>query len=234
FVGLFSAHDANAFSKALIGWREDWQVPRHVYLCSGDNRLLIDLSAVAQSEQLRHAILGLRGDGVVLLSEVLPGLDQSWVRDSNNQCFMTELVVPLALRLDESADAQPANGLSRRPDRAGGLPRRHVKAASATTHLRALGSDWLFAKLYCGRDLEDDLIADHIRRLAERVLRSRMADAWFFLRYGDPERHVRVRFRGKPDQLLRELLPEICSWASELIETGLCQRFVLDTYEREI
>jgi thiopeptide-type bacteriocin biosynthesis protein len=229
-----SAHDANAFSEALIGWREDWQVPRHVYLCSGDNRLLIDLSAVAQSEQLRHAILGLREDGVVVLSEVLPGLDQAWVRDSNNQCFMTELVVPLALRLDESADARLAHGLGRRPDHAGTLFRCHAKVASTTTHVRTLGSDWLFAKLYCGRDLEDDLIAGHIRRLTERVLRAGMADTWFFLRYGDPERHVRIRFRGKPDHLLGELLPEICSWASELIETGLCQRFVLDTYDREI
>jgi lantibiotic biosynthesis protein len=233
-AGHLSAHDAKAFSEALIGWREDWQVPRHVYLCSGDSRLLLDLSAEAQSEQLRHAILGLGGDGFVLLSEVLPGLDQTWVRDSNNQRFMTELVVPLALRLNESAAAQPALELGRRPDHTWVPPGCHAKAASATTHVRALGSDWLFAKLYCGRGLEDDLIADHIRTLAERVLRSGMADAWFFLRYGDPERHVRVRFRGKPDQLLRELLPEICSWVSELIETGLCRRFVLDTYEREI
>jgi len=229
-----SAHDAKAFCEALLSWREDWQVPRHVYLCSGDNRLLLDLSAVAQSEELRHAILGLREDGVVVLSEVLPALDQTWLRDSNKERFMTELVVPLALRLNELADAQPAYGLGRRPDYARVPPARHAQVASVTTHVRALGSDWLFAKLYCGRALEDDLIAGHIRTLAERVFRSGMADAWFFLRYGDPERHVRVRFRGKPDQLLRELLPEICGWASELIESGLCQRFVLDTYEREI
>jgi hypothetical protein len=143
--------DDAAFSEALTGWREDWQVPRHVYLCSGDSRLLLDLSAVAQSEQLRHAILGLRGDGVVLLSEALPGLDQTWVHDSTNQRFMTELVVPLALRLNESADAQPAHGLGRRPDNAWVSRGSHAKVASAATHLRALGSDWLFAKIYCGR-----------------------------------------------------------------------------------
>src|SRR4029077_19333941 len=36
--------DDRAYQESLDRWREKWRVPRHVYLSSGDNRLLLDLS----------------------------------------------------------------------------------------------------------------------------------------------------------------------------------------------
>jgi thiopeptide-type bacteriocin biosynthesis protein len=82
--------------------------------------------------------------------------------------------------------------------------------------------------------LEDDLIAGPVRGLAAQALSSGMAEEWFFLRYSDPQRHLRLRFRGQPERLLQGLLPAVSAWAADLVEQELCQRFVVDTYEREI
>jgi len=48
--------------------------------------------------------------------------------------------------------------------------------------LRPPGSDWLFAKLYCGRALEESLIAGPLRSFATQMLAAATADAWFFIR----------------------------------------------------
>ncbi len=42
---------AGAFNAALRTWRARWQVPRHVYLSYGDNRLLLDLESEPQAEE---------------------------------------------------------------------------------------------------------------------------------------------------------------------------------------
>src|SRR5262249_29476302 len=45
--------DPARFASAFHDWRARWQVPRHVYLSFGDNRLLIDLDCRTQVEELR-------------------------------------------------------------------------------------------------------------------------------------------------------------------------------------
>jgi thiopeptide-type bacteriocin biosynthesis protein len=109
-----------------------------------------------------------------------------------------------------------------------------VSQNAARERLRPPGSEWLFLKLYCVRTLEEDLIAGPIRRLAESVLASGLAKQWFFVRYADPDRHIRVRFLGQSDAVGRELMPFVSAWAAELMATETCTRFSFDTYDREI
>ena len=236
-AGELSASQPDEFRDALTRWRDRWDVPQHVYLTSGDNRLLLDLSVLEHADELRCVISRLRGDGSVVLNEVLPDLDHAWVRDSDDRPFVTELVVPLVLRPDGRDTARPideAGPLEYGSDHAP-LPVDHqLHAASPAARLRPPGSEWLFVKLYGPRDLENDLIAGPIRRFAAQAVASGMAASWFFLRYADPERHLRLRFRGEPQRLLQELLPAVCTWATALIKEGLCRRFAFDTYEQEI
>jgi len=56
----------------------------------------------------------------------------------------------------------------------------------------------------------------------------------FFVRYGDPDPHLRIRFRGQSERLMGELLPRICTWAHGLITNGLSTRLCFDTYDREL
>ena len=88
-------------------------------------------------------------------------------------------------------------------------------------------------KLYGPRELEDDVIAGPVRSMAQHAMESGSATSFFFLRYNDPERHVRLRFHGDPNRLLTQLLPAVSDWATGLMREGLCHRFVFDTYDRE-
>ena len=61
-----------------------------------------------------------------------------------------------------------------------------------------------------------------------------MVSEWFFVRYADPDDHLRVRFRGVPERLWSDLMPLLCSWASALVTDDLCRGFSFETYEREL
>jgi thiopeptide-type bacteriocin biosynthesis protein len=106
--------------------------------------------------------------------------------------------------------------------------------ADQLSRSHAPGSEWLFVKLYCPRYLDDEVISEAILSFAENVVASGLASSWFFVRYSDPEAHLRLRFRGSPDRLIAHLFPHICEWAGRLMSSGRCLKFVFDTYEQEV
>jgi thiopeptide-type bacteriocin biosynthesis protein len=216
------AESPTAFREALRRWRELWQVPRHVYLSFGDNRLLLNLEDTAQVEQVREEVHRLQEGGYVVLQEALPAPDQAWATGPDGH-FLTELMVPLVLReAAKQASKETAESHA------------SIRAVSAESRLRPPGSDWLFAKLYCPRTFEEDLIAGPMRTFCEFVRSASLAEEWFFIRYSDPDPHLRVRFHGVPERLVSQLLPQFCSWAADLMSDGLCLRFCFDTYDREV
>jgi len=216
------AESPEAFRKALAHWRTRWQVPRHAYLSFGDNRLLLNLEEAAQVEQLREEVRRLQEGSYVVLQEALPAPDQAWATGPGGH-FVTELMVPLVLR--EATTGGNEETIE---------PHASIRAVPAESRLRPPGSDWLFAKLYCPRTFEEDLIAGPVRSFCEFVRSAGLAEEWFFIRYSDPDPHLRVRFRGAPERLVTQLLPEFCSWAVDLMGDGLCLRFCFDTYDREL
>ena len=203
--------------ESVQDWRQEWDVPRHVYLADGDNRLLLDLE-----NPLCVADLGdeyrKRGRNVITLQETLPGLGDVWVEGPDGG-YMVEFVVPLKRR-------QPA--ASPEPET---IKRGSVQPLD---RLRLPGSDWLYTKLYSGRKRHDDLLAGPVREFAGAALENGLAERWFFVRYADPNPHIRLRFQGKPERLLSQLLPSLIGWSCSLVENGLVHKLVLDSYDREV
>lgn len=206
------------FVSSFARWRERWQPPRHVYLAYADNRLLLDLDEPDHLEQLR--LQARKPDaGPVLLHEALPGPDHAWVAGADGN-YLSELVVPLILDHEEEQVAPWSS-----------TPATRSVAAS---RLRPPGSDWLFAKLYFLDPYEEDLIGGPLRTLAAETIDNGLAESWFFMRYQDPEPHIRVRWHGAPDTLRRQLAPELLEWGAKLVADGYCERFCLDTYDQEV
>lgn len=214
------------FADRLVRFRENWKLPRYCYLAIGDNRLLLDLDAAEQAEVLRVELAALRAGSALVLHEALPGPEHAWVEGAEGR-YIAEFVVPLVLR--PFAKAAPERAVVTEE-----ASQSEVPATSLATRVRPPGSDWLFVKLYCPAVLEEEFLIGPIRDFCHEMTRRRLTDGWFFVRYADPDLHIRLRFRGDPNRLLTELLPEVCAWGGDVINEGLCRRFAFDTYDREI
>jgi thiopeptide-type bacteriocin biosynthesis protein len=210
--------DRKGFPAALAGWRSRWEVPRHVYLRERDNRLLLDLEHPLHAEELRRELAA--GDRNVTLQEALPGPDDAWLEGAGGR-YLSEIVVSL---IQDEAPSFPPE------------PREHARRAPPPHRVVLMppGSEWLFAKLYTNPLFEEDLVAGPVRIFSEDLVARKVVDEWFYIRYADPDPHVRLRFRGSKERVLGEVLPAVCAWAGELVGQRACSRFALDSYDREV
>jgi thiopeptide-type bacteriocin biosynthesis protein len=211
---LGRASGAGQFA-AVQAWRAERRLPRYVALADRDRELVIDLDNVLSVAALAHQLRGWRQ---ALLVEMFPGPDALCATGPEGR-FVHELVVPFV----QMAQPRPEPG-NAAPQAARSLVRRRFPP----------GSEWLYAKLYTGTGTADQVLNHLVGPLVRSWIASGAADAWFFIRYSDPDWHLRLRLHGEPRRLHAEVLPSLEAAAAPLLEAGKLWRMQLDTYEREV
>jgi thiopeptide-type bacteriocin biosynthesis protein len=194
--------------------RERCRMPRFVALVNGENDLLADLDNVLSVEMLGHEV---KGQPSAVLAEMLPGPSQLCASGPEGP-FTHQIIVPFIRSAPQPRNPQPGNPQPAAPS----CPRRFPP-----------GSEWLYIKLYTGTATADQVL-HHLARAVEPSIADGRADRWFFVRYADPDWHLRLRVHGAPERLLTETLPQLHRAAVPLLETGQLWRVQLDTYEREV
>jgi thiopeptide-type bacteriocin biosynthesis protein len=236
--GELAIESAESFRSSLERWRAEWDVPRRICFTVGDNRLILDLDEAAEVAELKAEVQKLADRQALIVQEVLPALEEAWLQGEEGH-YYSELIVSLILRRGAklAREGPSFNGAS-----ASGPPEEMLTESAAAlleksavaARLRPPGSEWLFVKLYCPRNLENEVAPESMLTFAENAVAAGLADSWFFIRYSDPDPHIRLRFHGSPQRLRNQLFSTICEWAGGLISEGLCLKFAFDTYEPEI
>jgi lantibiotic biosynthesis protein len=195
--------------RAVRALAERRGLPRHFVLADGDQQLWTDLDnplavdAFAQLVRQRdHAIVfeDFGGEG---------GLCASGPEGR----FRHEVIVPF-VRREPVVRATPS-----------APPKRDTAARSF-----APGSEWLYLKLYCGAAACDQILRDVIAPSVRRFAAKQAIDHWFFVRYADPDSHLRIRLHGRPDRLHADVLPSLEKAAAKLLRAGIGWKLELETY----
>ncbi len=215
--------EGEARVERIRAWAAARGVPRLFYLAEGDNELLMDLDLPLAVDTFADYV---KNRPEAVLVEMYPGPEELCVEGPEGR-FVHELVVPF-VGTEAAAEAAAAP----RPAAVRAAP----SASTAKSVQRAFppGSEWLYAKLYCGPANADRLLMGLVAPLVRRALASKAAGGWFFIRYNDPDFHLRVRFHGAPQRLLLEVLPALKRHAEKALAEGLLHRLELATYEREV
>ncbi len=211
--GLAAVSRAERYRRAQA-LRAKRRLPRWVSLLDGENELAVDLANPLVLDALVEEIKG--RDGAVL-TELWPAPEELCVTGPEGR-FVHEAVVPFVRRL-EAAVARP---------------RAPKLSPARVPRLFPPGSDWLYAKLYAGTATADAALRESLGPFAREAVARGWARSWFFLRYGDPAWHLRLRLRAEPERLHGELLPAANALFAELQASGFVWKVQLDTYEREI
>ena len=204
-TALRAAKTADDRDREVERLREAARLPRRVVVSAGDNDLPVDLDTPAGRALLAHEARR----GPLRLVELLPGPDDLAVTGPDGT-YAHEVVLPLVRRT-------PA-------------PRPPVRVGDdgGIESVFPPGSEWLTAKLYTGKATADAVLREVVAPLVDET--RDLADLWFFLRYGDPDHHLRVRFHGDTAAVLDRLHARV----EPLLADGRVSRVVLDTYRREV
>jgi thiopeptide-type bacteriocin biosynthesis protein len=201
--------------------RAELRLPRFIAVSDGDNDLPVDLDNVLSVETFVHLVKERRA---VTLIEVFPGSDDLAVRGPEGG-FAHELVIPFVRTAARPASDTPVAT----------PPARSIsEAVAGVARSFPPGSEWLYAKIYTGSSTADRLLRGPIAEVVRAALGAGAADRWFFIRYADPDFHLRVRFHGDPEALAGSVLPALHAALAPLIDRGDVWRVTLDTYEREL
>lgn len=97
-----------------------------------------------------------------------------------------------------------------------------------------IGEEWIYYKINCGVKTADEILVTIVKPLSEELSKKQLIDKWFFIRYSDPEPHLRVRFHI----LKLDEISIIIHKMKRLIEPYINSQQVWDiqlaTYNREL
>jgi thiopeptide-type bacteriocin biosynthesis protein len=211
-----AAGDGALRYRAVQELRERRRLPRWVAVGEADQLLPLDLHNALCIDVL--ADLGRRASALSL-TEVLPGSGSLCVTGPEGS-FTHDLLIPLV----------PAPGT---PTARLGLRATQPPIFEATRSFPP-GSEWLFAKIYTSAAHADAVLLEAVAPVVDEARASGDADAWFFIRYADPDPHLRVRLHGPPTELLNSVWPALRDNLNPHMRDGSVRVVQLDCYEREL
>jgi len=215
FKAILQSAGAERFRRTQA-WRLARALPRFCQFAENDNELLVDLDNVLSIDTFCDLV---KRRPWFRLEECIPAADELPVRGPEGR-YAHEIIVPL-LRTRDPQEALPRAVTFRPLDDAG------------IAENLAPGSEWLFLKLYGGEGTADSVLTEAIAPAIAELRARGTIDAWFFLRYSDPDPHLRVRLRGNRARLCGDALPELHDRLKSMLG-GRLWRIELGTYQREI
>ena len=209
-----SCKDYELFEKTFNEYRTERKLPHFVYLSDADNRLLIDLET---SYGLKILYKTLKKEKSIKLTACERGEDYFCDKNGNHYCC--EIVVPMIRQ----------NYKDKRKTQADYTEKN--LCVDFDNRYKMFGSDWIYLKLYGAGAWQENLIMYYIKQFSDSMVNDQKIDKYFFMRYADPEFHIRLRMQGHS---IMNYLPEIADWLADLCKQGVIARYEIGCYEREI
>lgn len=219
YASLFSTsanHSDLALSKAIEDWKEKYRIPELFYLVNSDNELLIDTRSTLSRQMFVQEI---KKRSAIILKEYIAHQGDVLIQDRDGRLFNNELLVV--------------------------IEKEHLKNVMIPKYVAVLepeplqrdfsaGSEWLYYKIYCGHKTADDILSSAIDKLVQKLLDQGLIDQWFFLRYQDPDFHLRVRFHLTDPSHCGVVITAVSQCLKRFEEGGAVWKIQIDTYKREI
>ncbi|WP_333863310.1 lantibiotic dehydratase [Sphingobacterium sp.] len=195
----------------LKNMQAELKIPSMVVISSGDNELLINLDNPFCAEILLDHICKRE----TILIEYILNDYSSITSDKEGNIFANEIVIPIEAQhktfINESAPRE-----------------NNLKICFP------LGSEWLYAKIYCGLHFADSLLKDIFPLIIAAVNQQEAVEKWFFIRYNDPAPHIRFRMQVSDPNQCSFIISTMNTLLGQFVREGQISTISFDTYAREI
>lgn len=208
---------------AVNEWRRQLNLPEQVVLADGDNELLINFNDVQSIGMLLSSV---KKRDRFTLEEFLFNKKNLFIKDGDGNGYVNECIA--LLLKDTKAAKKMAQAI---------IPTENEKATREQELIQRsfiIGSEWLYYKFYAGIKTADKLLADVVRPLTQDLIDKKSIDKFFFIRYADPENHIRLRFHFTDLSKIGFVIQHVQKVFQPYLEQGLISKIQTDTYNREL
>jgi lantibiotic biosynthesis protein len=192
---------------------QEWKIPNRFVLADFDNELLVNISNLLSVQIFIDAI---KNRDKIELKEFFFDAENSPMKNAVGQGFTNQFI---ASWINQETVYQG------------------ISSASKSIEIQrnfSVGSEWLYFKLYTGAKIADTILSQAIKPLIEQLLKENLIDKWFFIRYADPEKHLRIRVYFKDLTHLGKVFLMIKESIQPFENEGLIWKIQVETYQREI
>jgi thiopeptide-type bacteriocin biosynthesis protein len=190
-------------------WRKKHHLPESFLLAEGDNELYIDINNPLLFEIFKNSI---KEKNWIVLKEhfINPDIPVSNIKGE----VMANQFVAALIRGESVYKNQNIEVLKQDVQRN-----------------FSIGSEWFYLKLYCGAKSADVILQFGLKNVLEKAQNENWIDKWFFIRYNDPNPHLRIRFHLTKISYLQEIIGLIDFYIKPF---DVIWKIQTDTYKREL
>ncbi|WP_165851821.1 lantibiotic dehydratase [Chryseobacterium pennipullorum] len=195
--------------KILQQYLSDRKVSRYFFISQGDNKLLID----SQNDNLVFFLVEeLRAKQRLVLTECLYDLDHDE--------FSNEIIMPLINKNHKAIQTELSE---------------HIFNRNISDHKFIPGNKWLYYKIYCGTKSSDKIVKDVFPTLLPQLTEDDLIKKWFYIRYNDPDNHIRLRLEINDEDLTNtaKIITTFNEYFDKYISEGMINKVEIGTYDRE-
>jgi thiopeptide-type bacteriocin biosynthesis protein len=203
--------------KAYSRVQSELGLPAKVVIMNSDQKLFIDLEEEVYVRLFHNYF---QKNKRIRLQEFLFVPDNCFIRGEQGK-FAHEVIIPHSRRKTKETERRF-------------LP---VQTYANKTVRRefAVGSEWLFLKLYTANATAERILKENIGVMVRQLRQSDLITKWFFIRYADPKSHLRIRFFHATDKTFwKGTVDKINSMVGDLSGNEVIVKVKYDTYEREL
>lgn len=205
----------------ITAWREKWNIPKLVVLADGDNELMINFEDELSIKMLVSAI---KNKDRIILEEFLFDVNNLLIKDKDGNGYTNEIIAVLLRNKEEEEIISPPKNITL----------QNQTNSIAVQQDFIIGSEWLYYKLYCGIKTAEKLLIESIKPMVDEWLKYGLIDKFFFIRYSDPDFHLRLRFHTNNREYIGKLVTMINLNLQPYVEQRLVSKVQTDTYKREL
>lgn len=188
------------------------KMPQKLYLYENGNPIFFDLNDPSSTEIFRHR---LAKKTQVFITEYIDR-DTSLVKDDQGKNYIHEILLPIVKR-EIYKEFVPT-----------------ISPHSSMTQKTFFpGQEWLYAKLYCGKKVADQILCEAIAPLSQTLLQKEQIKSWYFIRYLDKTGfHLRLRFQSIGS--IAPLIETLLKFTKPFIQKREIHKIKYDIYQREM
>lgn len=201
---------------AFDAFKERWDLPNSFILVEGDRELVVDSNYPLTVKSFLKSI---RKAKSITVKEYLFSEGNTVVKDETQHSYANQFIAVL------TKDQLTYSNVG------------HAVAEKRTvTREFPPGTEWIYFKIYCGIKSADKILTEVIKPLTEELILEKSIDHWFFIRYADPDYHLRIRLHvPEPTaNTLGLLMDRFNQKLSYYKKNHHYWKLQIDTYRREL